>query len=349
MNNLREDIWAQPRELIRSAEQLVTLQAAQLQEAARLLLSRPNVISTGMGSSHFISIAASCAGLELGLKSLPLETGELCYNLSPWLTEAVLVVVSRSGESAETVKLLEVAEGAHCPILAVTNCPDSTLGKRADVVLTVGADPDHNVSVKMYNGPLQTLILAYAEAAGSGAASYLDPLRKAWSAVGQRLGGWEAQLDTVAALFQGKPTQYYLGRGAGYASALEGRLLSEEASKYPATADTAAGFRHGSIEVVDDDFRGMLFLTPGTPMELTASLAAAIERFGGRSLVFAPDSAAVPPVTLTLRFPDVDRVLAPLFDITPAQLLALKMAEWRGVDCNQFFRCSYIIKEECED
>lgn len=346
MNNLREDIWAQPDEMAKSAEQLIRTQAAELRQAAELLRERRPPILTGMGSSFFIALAAQYAGLEMGVKALAMDTGELCHNLSPWLQDAVVLVVSRSGESAETVRLISTARSRGAKVIAVTNCPQSTLGKAADVVLNVDADPDHNVSVKMYNGPLQTAILALAEAAGEGAGTLLPKLQSAWVQVGDRLDRWEASLENVAPLFSGPVVQYYLGRGAGYASACEGRLLSEEASKYPATADNAAGFRHGSIEVVREGFRGILFCTPGTPMRLTASLAEAIEGFGGKSLAFSPDDGPKPGVSLTLSFPAVSPVLAPLFDVTPAQLLALKMANWRGADCNDFYRCSYIISEE---
>lgn len=346
MQNLREDIWAQPEEMARSARELIHTQAGELRRAADLLRGSGPAVLTGMGSSYFIALAAQYAGLELGLRTLAMDTGELCNGLAPWLEDAALLVVSRSGESAETVRVLEVARERRARVIAVTNCPESQLARAAEVVLNVGADPDHNVSVKMYNGPLQAAILALAQASGVQGASLLPELEANWANVGERLDGWERSLESMADLFEGPVVQYYLGRGAGYASACEGRLLSEEASKYPATADNAAAFRHGAIEVVRDGFRGILFLTPGTPMALTASLAEAIEGFGGKSLVLAPDGGPEPEVTLTLRFPAASPVLAPLFDITPAQLLALKMAGWRGADCNGFYRCSYIISEE---
>jgi len=122
--------------------------------------------------------------------------------------------------------------------------------------------------------------------------------------------------------------------------------MCEEASKYPATADSAAAFRHGANEVIGPDFRGILFLTPGTPMGLTASLARSIERFGGKSIVFAPDGFDTPKTALTVRFPDVSPALAPVFDVTPAQLLGYKLAQWRGADCDTFHICTYVVGEE---
>ena len=346
MKNLREDIWAQPAELAMAAQRLVDGQSEALCEAAKLISASPLPVITGMGSSYFISLAGQYAGFGMGLQSIAVDTGELCHNLSGLLNSSVVIVVSRSGASAETIKLLEILEPLNCPLIGITNAPASPLGKAADVVLNVQADLDHNVSIKMYNGPLQVLILALAQAAGRDLNPMVSELQNAWTSLAPRLDEWEEKIECIKDLFTGKVAQYYLGRGSGYATACEGRLLCEEASKYPATADYASGFRHGSIETVYEDFRGILFMTPGTPMHLTAALAMAIEDFGGKSLLFAPDGAHTPQVSLALHYPATSPELAPLFDITPAQLLALKLAEWRGADCNNFFRCSYIISEE---
>src|SRR5262249_13297474 len=134
------DIRGQPASLARVFDQQRGPGHVHLQQAAALLRSSKRVMIVGIGASLNAAIPLEDFLCSHGIETCTVEAGELLHYRSAACRGATVVVVSRSGESIEIAMLLAALRG-HVPIMGVTNEPDSTLAREADIVLGVGSLP----------------------------------------------------------------------------------------------------------------------------------------------------------------------------------------------------------------
>jgi glucosamine--fructose-6-phosphate aminotransferase (isomerizing) len=314
-----------------------------LLEAAGLLRDARKIVITGMGASLYASLPLQYQLAAQGVNCLVVDSSELLYYQQPLCADAVVILVSRSGESAELAKLLPQVNGLASRTVAVTNEPRSTLAVGADLVLTIRSFEDDKMAIQSYTGTLLTLMLLASCVAGD-----LDNVREEMKYViamistlinddvdGSR--SWDGFLEPERPI-------YLLGRGPSYASALAGSLLFNEIAKHQAIGVTCGNFRHGSVELVDANFRGIIFAPHGRTRELNLALAAALERFGGKILVVGPQSEE----HNTLQFIDVptSEKLAPLAEIIPVQFGALYLAKLKGLPVGKFRYITQVTRDE---
>jgi len=340
---LLQDIAAQADSLAKVLKYQCGEGKGALLEAAALLRSRPRVVITGIGASQYASIPLENALCTRGADATVIETGELLHYRAQAARGAVVVMVSRSGESVETVKLLEALKGTSS-IIGVSNEPASLLAKDADVNLQIGSPADEAVAVRTYVGTVLALyLLASAawdalESARDEVEDLLPALAKLTASNLERRGDWDAFL-------QGGRPVYLLARGPSYGSALEGALLFNEVAKTPAVAMPAATFRHGPVEVVDATFRGLVFAPTGRTRDLNVALAENLARFGGRITAVGPRPSETPSCewSETPAFPEM---LAPLAEIVPVQCAAVRLAEMKGIHLGSFKYTSHVTRDE---
>ena len=327
-SQLGSDILAQPQSLVCVLDQQLGSGRAALLQAASLIRSGRRVLITGIGASMFASIPLQYALCACGIDAVVVEAAELLHYLHRAYQDAVAVVVSRSGESIEIAKLLAMIQGRQ-PIIGVTNEPASLLAQKADVNLYIGSLPDGMVAIQTYTGTVLTLYLLAetVRLSTDAVAEEMESLRLAFSEVVElsyrQLTGWDPFLEA------GGPV-YLLGRGPSYASAMEGALLFSEVAKIPAVGMTAASFRHGPVEVVDSNFRGLIFASQGRACELNTALGRDLVRFGGHVRCIGPAQESTPGMDWC-NLPRVSQRIAPLFEIVPVQVAALRMAQLRGI------------------
>ncbi|HYE98643.1 MAG TPA: hypothetical protein VEJ18_07010, partial [Planctomycetota bacterium] len=165
-----------------------------------------------------------------------------------------------------------------------------------------------------------------------GALDRLVPASAEWRAAFE---GWEPPPGPA----------YFLGRGGSLATAHEARLLWEEAAKAPATALTTGGFRHGPQEVVRPGLLVGLWIHGERRRSEDLALARDLRGLGARVLAIGqrlPADAG----DLVLQLPSIDPDWQFVLDAIPAQLAAERAARARGVDCDAFRLCSYIVEAE---
>ncbi|MGH9614273.1 MAG: SIS domain-containing protein, partial [Bryobacteraceae bacterium] len=137
------------------------------------------------------------------------------------------------------------------------------------------------------------------------------------------------------AFLNGAGVIYLLGRGPSLGSVAESTLLFHEVAKAPASAMSAAHFRHGPVEVVAKDFRALLFATHAATRELEAGLASDIAGMGGNVRVIGADE--IEDGLQLCPWPDgITETLAPVAEIIPIQIAALRLAQWRGITPGDF-------------
>jgi glucosamine--fructose-6-phosphate aminotransferase (isomerizing) len=337
------DIRGQPASLARVFEQQRGAGHVQLHKAAALLRSSKRVVIVGIGASLNAAIPLENFLCAHGIETCTVEAGEfLHYRLTAY-QDATVAVVSRSGESIEIAMLIAALRG-RVPIMGVTNEPDSTLVREADIVLSVGSLPDEMVAIQSYTGTLLTLYLLGMAAvdqfdAGCREVEELLPGLTDWTAAHlETMPDWDAFLERDSCI-------YMLGRGPSYGTASEGALLFGEIAKTPVIAMGVASFRHGPIEVVDRRVRGLVFAPRGKTRDLNIGLARDVIRFGGSVRLIGPADADGHGLQW-INTPPCPEMLAPLLEIVPVQVAAMRLAELRGIVVGSFRYITQVTRDE---
>jgi len=253
------------------------------------------------------------------------------------------VVVSRSGESVEIVKLLARLKGVASHTIGITNEAASALGRGVDVAVIVGSLADEMVAVQSYTGTVAALLLL------AGAVSEFEARQQEIAGILPRISSLIAdQLERIHEwddFFRVGSPIYLLGRGPSYASALEGALLFSETAKEPAVGLAGGSFRHGPVEIVDAGFRAIVFAAEGRTRQLNLGLARDLVRFGAMVRVVGPmgdDGGGFSFVEV----PGVSEWLAPLVEIVPVQLAALRLAYVKGLEIGKFRHAPQVTRDE---
>lgn len=344
LSNLARDILSQPSSLLAVIEHQRGDGAEALAKAAALLRSAKRVVITGMGASLFASIPLEYSLCSAGIHAVTVEAGEFLHYRHQGLRDAVAVVVSRSGESIEIARILKEIKG-RMPIIGVSNEPQSSLARNAEISISIGSLADEYVAIQTYTGTLFTFYLLAAATCNDA-----DPAKRAEREVLPAFAGmvqrsmsgtcaWDDFLNPEAPV-------YLLARGPSCASAYEGALLFNEVAKSPAIGMAAASFRHGPVEVVDSRFRGFIFAPHGNTEHLNRALARDLERFGGGVRVIGPVLPGSAPQPQLCEIPAVPESLAPLFEIVPVQAAALRMSELRGIRPGVFCYAPQVAVDE---
>lgn len=342
-SGLADDIQGQPKSLGCVLEQQRRNGLSSLLSAASLLRSAERVLITGIGASMFASIALENFLCSRGADAVVVEAGEMLHYRRNGYRNAVIVAVSRSGESIEITKILQSLKGRY-PIIGVVNEPASILSREADVSIHVGSLHDEMVAIQTYTGTLLALRLL-----GSAVVNELDMALAETEAILPVFSDFVARcfadLYEWDSFLEADSIVHLLGRGPSCASASEGALLLNEIAKIPAVGMPVASFRHGPVEVVDSGFRGLVFAPSGCTRELNLALAQDLTRFGGRVRVIGPPQSDASGLEW-LRTPDIAEIVSPLFQIVPVQIAALRLAQLRGIPVGTFRFAPQVARDE---
>ncbi len=317
-----------------------------LQRAAELLRNRKRVVLTGMGASLFACVPMRYALASKGVAVSVVETAELLYFLNGEIDhDAAVILVSRSGESVETVKLLDLLDHGHYPTIGVLNVPGSTLASRTTEHILLNSPADQLVAVQTYIATVVTLQLLAAAYLGE-----LDEAKSDLEATVLDLAGWIEECVAASRSAQEfnelTSPLYVLSRGPGLASVDEGVLLMHEVAKTPATGMSVAQFRHGFVEAADERIRAVVIGTqPGTAaidqqfaLDLS-KMGAAVRWIGLLDAGSSLQTLGAWPKSVRARF-------AAVFEAVPLQLLAYRTAESRGLTPGLFRWASTVTGSE---
>ena len=218
------DIMAQPQALSDMRDWLAG--SGRREEVVRFIGARPwrRIVLTGMGSSFHTLHPLNIALIAAGHTPVMIETAELVhYGMALCDEQSLVIAVSQSGSSAETVRLLEL--NTRAPVLGVTNTAGSPLARRSGLALLSQAGPEHSVSCKTYVSGMLALQWLATAFSGEAPAATLDRLAAAPGLVAQYLRGWQAHTQELAARLRGMRHLFLTGRGPSLASAGTGALI----------------------------------------------------------------------------------------------------------------------------
>jgi glutamine---fructose-6-phosphate transaminase (isomerizing) len=258
--------------------------------------------------------------------------------------QTLLVVVSQSGETADTLAAVEAGREKGTPVLAICNVVDSSIARRSSAVLYTHAGPEISVaSTKAFTTQLTALYLLGLHLGRQRGLVDAERGRKLLGdlvalphAVKDILAG-EAAVERIARRY-GKASDFlYLGRGVNYPVALEGALKLKEISYIHAEGYPAGEMKHGPIALINEQMPVVVLIPHDGVFQKTLSNLKEVESRGGRIIVVtdAPSPELEEVAADVLTVPRTNELLTPTLLTIPLQLLAYHVAVYRGTDVDQ--------------
>ena len=302
----------------------------------------------GIGRVHLVGCGTAMhAGMVETLARVPAEVdiaSEFRYRDPILEKNDLVIIISQSGETSDTLAALKLAKSRGVPVLAIVNVVGSSIARAADYVMYTYAGPEIAVAstkaymVQMCVLYLFALRLAYARGRLSEAETrrYTAQLLRAPEVIKPRLADCE-QIKYLASRYVNTQSCFFIGRGFDYALSLEGSLKLKEISYVHSDAYAAGELKHGTISLITDGVPVIALATQKQVYEKTISNAKETRSRGARVLLFTTKDAVVPEgvADAVIRLDEYEDILMPLQLIVPLQLFAYYMAVLRGCDVDK--------------
>jgi glucosamine--fructose-6-phosphate aminotransferase (isomerizing) len=298
------------------------------------------IVLTGMGSSLHAHHPLLLRLVGAGHTALMVETAELVHAQSALLDEHTLVVaVSQSGRSAETVQLLDlVAARTSRPfVIGITNTADSPLARRADVAVLMQAGPEFSVSCKTYLATLVALEWLGAALCGADLAAFIAEIEAAAGAVQAYLSGWRDHVRQLTDELTGLRHLFLTGRGVSLATVGTGALILKESTHFHVEGMSTPAFRHGPLEMVNPGLLALVFEGEAATAPLNLALVQDIRAAGGRAELVGESAARG-----AFHIQHVSTRLRPVVEMLPVQMLSLALAARMGREAGRFEHASKV-------
>ena len=349
---MRKEIFEQPRavadSLLGRRGQDGLLQLDEMRLPDQDLREIDKIIIIAAGTSFYAGMVAKYA-IEHWCR-IPVEVelaSEFRYR-DPILTaETLVVAISQSGETADTLQAIRHARVQRSKVLAICNTNGSTIPRESDGVIYTHAGPE--IGVASTKGFLTQLVACYLLALylaqvkgtrfGDEIAQVMDQLEQMPTHIESVLGSAE-EIYELARTHVGTKSVLFLGRHAGYPVALEGALKLKELAYIHAEGFAAGELKHGPIALVEDGLPVLCVVPPRGRDQLHAKMLSGIQEVrarGARTLCLAEegDDSIAPYADVLISLPQVPVLLQPLVAVVPLQLFACELATQMGHDVDQ--------------
>jgi glucosamine--fructose-6-phosphate aminotransferase (isomerizing) len=279
---------------------------------------------------------------------LPVEidiASEFRYREAPLEAGDLMIVISQSGETADTLATLRYAKEQSQHVLAVVNVPTSTIARESDVVMPTLAGPEIGVaSTKAFTCQLSVLCcLAIAAGCARGEVKRNDEQKLVRALIevprlmAQALTR-EPQIEALAQNLAKAQDVLYLGRGTSFPIALEGALKLKEISYIHAEGYAAGELKHGPIALIDETMPVIVIAPHDRVFDKTVSNMQEVAARGGRIVLVTDPKGAEEASVQSLQLvtlPEMASTVTPLVYAIPVQLLAYHTASAIGTDVDQ--------------
>ena len=328
---------------LHTAAEPVVLEEVKLTKETLKNLNRIQIIACGT------SLHAAMVGKYLieTFCAIPVDveaSSEYIYRRTVTDENTLVIGVSQSGETADTLTAIKQAKSKGSHILIITNRPDSSMAREADSLLSVNAGIEVSVAAtKSYIAQLMAfylLSLYMAEIKGSCDLSLLQSIKNELMILPQKIEQVLSNTDEIqkcARKYSGTKDFIYVARGINLPTALEGALKLKEISYINATGYAAGELKHGPIAMLDDTMPVLSILMKGTVYEKLLSNSEEAKARNARmiALTNSTDSKLDDLFECIIRVPDVQEFLSPIIAVVPLQLIAYYIAEFLGKDVDQ--------------
>jgi glucosamine--fructose-6-phosphate aminotransferase (isomerizing) len=319
-----------------------------------------NIVFEGLGDGNFkgiekIYIVACGTAMHAGmvgknaietLARVPVEVdiaSEFRYRDPILKANDLVIIISQSGETADTLAALRLARSRGVKTLAVVNVVGSSIAREADYVIYTWAGPEIAVaSTKAYSVQLTVMYLLAAKIAFENAAidkaqleKLCEQLLKLPEAVGKMLEQQE-NCQHLASLYQNAHSLFFIGRGMDYAVSMEGSLKLKEISYLHSEAYAAGELKHGTISLIVDGTPVVAVATQKKLIEKTISNIKEVKARGARVLlVCRQGEKGADAADEFIELPDMPDIFMPSLAVVPLQMFAYYMAVLHGCDVDK--------------
>ena len=318
--------------------------------ARQALVGRESLLISASGSSRHAGLVGEILFEDLAGIAVDVEyASEYIYRSTQTLKNPCFLVISQSGETADTSEALREATARGSSTIAITNKPDSTMAKLAGCSLPTLAGTERAVpATKSFTTQLVVLsVLSLYAARVRGrmtravVESYLHELYAVPDAMQAALPRWEAKVAELSKSLESAESFLFLGRGVHYPIAREGALKLKESAYIQAEGYPTGELKHGPNALVDRNTPLVVLATcdPHAPdsilrYEKTVNLVRDMNKQGAEiiSIVSEGDTEISKLSRHTIHVPKCAEYISPLYEVVPLQLLAYFMAVGRNID-----------------
>lgn len=286
-------------------------------------------------------------GIFENLLHIPVEVeiaSEFGYRAPLIDEETLVIVISQSGETADTLVALREAKNKGASVLAITNVLNSTIGREADYGVYIWSGPEIAIaSTKAFTTMLlaEYLLGIYLgqikESISEEKANMLiDTLNKLPEVASEILNEAE-QYQRIAEKYHQKEDAYFIGRGFDWPISLEGALKLKETSYIHAEGYAAGEFKHGSLALVTEETLMIALCVQQSTYEKTLANVKECKERGAQILAIAleGDKEIEKYADDVIYLPEIDNFVAPILTVIPLQLLAYNISKARGCNVDQ--------------
>ncbi len=348
-----QEIYEQPEALAATIAHYApggTLSAESFPNIADILRGRQRLVIAASGSSRHAGLAGEImledyAGLAVDVE----YASEYCYRSTHTLHDPGVLVISQSGETADTLAALREAKSRRLATVAITNNAESTMAREADSSLPTIAGKEKAIpatkSFTTQMGVLYLLTLYLARLGGRMTAqtvsAHLEQLERLPTSLASSLERWEGQINEVAEATRSARGFLYLGRAIHYAIAREGALKLKESAYIQAEGYPAGELKHGPNALVSADAPLVVLATrdesdPDSVLRYQKTLQLMRDMQAQGATIFSitteGDQVAARLSRHSVAVPAVGEFLLPLLEVVPLQLFAYFTAILQGVN-----------------
>jgi glucosamine--fructose-6-phosphate aminotransferase (isomerizing) len=349
---MRKEIFEQPRAVAdsllgrRTASGLLQLDEMRLSDQE--LRDIDKIIIIACGTSFYAGMVAKYAIEHWTRVPVEVELSSEFRYRDPILDYSTLVVaISQSGETADTLQAIRHARTQRSKVLAICNTNGSTIPRESDAVIYTHAGPE--IGVASTKGFLTQLVACYLLAlylAQVKGTRFGDEITQVMTQLEEIPSHIDTVLDAASSVYDlarslvGTPSVLFVGRHAGYPVALEGALKLKELAYLHAEGFAAGELKHGPIALVEEGVPVLCVVPPRGRDQLHAKMLSGIQEVrarGARTICLAEegDDLIEPYADELIRLPSVPVLLQPLVAVVPLQLFACELATAMGHDVDQ--------------
>jgi glucosamine--fructose-6-phosphate aminotransferase (isomerizing) len=327
-----------------------SLNPAPFKALADALRGHERIVIAASGSSRHAGLAAEIMLEDLAGLTVDVEyASEYCYRSTHTLQSPGVIVISQSGETADTLAALREGKARGLSTVAITNHADSRMATEADASLPTFAGIEKAIpATKSFTTQLAVLYLTTLYLArlrgrmtSHAVAGFCGQLSDVAGALRQALPEWEERASAFADAIKGTNAVLFLGRGIHYAIAREGALKLKESAYVQAEGYPAGELKHGPNALVGKNAPLVVLATrdandPDSILRYEKTLQLIRDMHAQGAAIFAIISAGdtdIAEITRhTIRVPEASEYLLPILEVVPLQLLAYFSAILRGID-----------------
>lgn len=350
---MRREIYEQPSAIAKTVEKHLKddiIFPGELQAIESALLTFEKLIIAASGSSRHAGLAGEIMIEDLSGVAVDVEyASEYCYRSTHAAVDPIVMVITQSGETADTIAAQREALTRGVKTIAISNVPDTTIVREAGAALISGAGPELSIpATKSFTTQLTILyLMALFLARKRGrmtsevTRSYLQRLMRLPDAIEQQLATWDTLAEEFGAVRFKSEKFLYLGRGVHYAIAREGALKLKEISYAHAEGYPAGELKHGPNALVDENLPVVVLATcdqrdPDSLLRYRRTLEVMKEvrsRRGPLVTVATEGDEEVATIADHVFYvPAAPELLLPIVEVIPLQLFAYHVAVNKGYD-----------------